>query len=268
MKSNIHIFIHLHKTGGTTMMNLLDVIYKDKSVYTIDGKRYRESLNEMLKLERKDFDLIKGHQFFGTHTSTQRQAIYFSMVREPVSRVVSLYNYLKTIDLYPEINNHKMSIIDFMDSRLSLSADNGMTRFLAGADIDQVPCGHCTRQTLNMALSNVDKHFVAVGLSEKFDESLLLYQKLLGWKRYPYYLNRNITRKNFLSIENIDQNELSKLYDRLYCDVILYNVIATRFKKRLYEVFGGSLKKRLKIFKAKNIVFKYSEALKGRFLLE
>ncbi len=64
---------------------------------------------------------------------------------------------------------------------------NGQTRRLAG---DWNP--DANRNTLlSSAKSNLEKHFSVVGLTEKFDETLILLGRVLGWSQWNFSYARN-----------------------------------------------------------------------------
>ena len=184
------IFIHIHKSGGTTLKDVLDRCYAGKSVYEIEGHRYRESYQELLGQlktdSHSDYDLIKGHQLYGVHEYLKGESRYFAMLREPISRMLSLFNFLRQIDLYPEINAENMDLIAFAKSGLAFAADNGMVRFIAGVSLEDCPYGNLDESHLDKALSNIQNHFCFVGLSEQFDLSLLVLHKQLNWSRKPF----------------------------------------------------------------------------------
>src|SRR5437667_105406 len=72
---------------------------------------------------------------------------------------------------------------------LGFCSDNDQTRQLAGK------CGIPKARTsaeemLRIAKRNLTEHFTVVGVTEKFDRSLLLMKRCLGWGR-PFYVSDN-----------------------------------------------------------------------------
>jgi hypothetical protein len=74
---------------------------------------------------------------------------------------------------------------------ITTETDNGQLRLLTG-HIDDIEIGGCTRQLLDQAKNILRKYFMVVGSSERFDESLLLMKRKLGWNRLPVYQKRNV----------------------------------------------------------------------------
>jgi len=46
------------------------------------------------------------------------------------------------------------------------------------------PCGQVTVEMLDRAKSNLLKRFAVIGITERFDESLILLQHVLSWRTY------------------------------------------------------------------------------------
>jgi hypothetical protein len=230
------IFIHIHKSGGTTLMRLLNQVYEGKKVFSIDGERYNDSIKEYLSLPpetRDTYDLVKGHMFFGVHQAVSSDARYFTMLRDPMSKTVSLYNYLKEIDLYPELNRKKMDIRTFLESGQALAADNGMTRFLSGTSLAEVPYGKMDSGLVEKAKENLKTHFVVAGLMRYFDETLLLYKEKLGWDTLPNYFKRNVTGQKVASVSTLTEAEKAFIRDFCKPDFELYAFVQAEFEKTL-----------------------------------
>lgn len=181
-----HIFLHLHKCGGTSLMNTMDVNYIEKGIHVIDGKTYRASYQDFKEKNRRyrnKINLLRGHHFFGSHMFLRKGAVYFTMLREPLSRLCSLYNYLLEIDLYKSINEENMSFKTFLESGIAMAADNGMTRMLTNNDFDSVSNGGVPESLALEAIKNLDNHFEAVGLTEQYERSLELFKKKIKLER-------------------------------------------------------------------------------------
>ena len=81
-----------------------------------------------------------------------------------------------------------MTFGEFVTRGVTLETDNWQTRCIAG-DVDTA-FGHCDRAMLERAKANIDRHFALVGLSEMFDESVVLLTRMYGW-RGPCYVPLN-----------------------------------------------------------------------------
>ncbi|UKM63635.1 sulfotransferase family protein [Flavobacteriaceae bacterium GSB9] len=237
-KKQPHIFLHIHKSGGTSLMNTIDVNYNKKNIHVINGKTYRASYQDFKgkdKSYRNKIDLLRGHHFFGSHKYLRGNAMYFTMLREPVSRLCSLYNYLLEIDLYKPINEEKMSFKTFLESGLAMAADNGMTRMLTNHDFDKVPNGEVNENLSEEAIENLENYFVAVGLTEHFEASLELFKTKLDWKKIPILKVDNSTKHKKISKKEVEaifitNQELNRF---IAADLKVYQYAKQRFFKEV-----------------------------------
>jgi hypothetical protein len=116
-------------------------------------------------------------------------------------------------------------------------------------DLTQEPA---TTDTLEIAKRNLDEHFVVVGLSERFDESLLLLRKALGWKNI-YYVKRNVT-KNRPSKQQLPRETISLIEKHYDLDIQLYEHARQRFEETIREQ-GAGFESELKSFRRNNKLY-------------
>ena len=194
------IFLHIPKSGGSTFHTILGKKYHPSEIYNIFGARqtdpeiiafYNKPPETMAKI-----NLLKGHMPFGLHEKLTSEAKYITFLREPVSAVTSKYYYIKKNAHNPkhrEVHESGMSIEEFVTSGVVYGANNCHCRFLTG-DIDRLAYGE-NASVLEDAIGNIEKHFLWVGLTERFDESVLVLANLLGWKKPPYYIRQNVNQQ-------------------------------------------------------------------------
>lgn len=222
-------------------MDCIDLNYKGRNIYVIEGNRYRDSYNEFKKLSiatRKRIELLRGHHFFGSHEYLRKGAVYFTMLREPYSRFASLYNYLREIDLYKDINRKEMGFAEFLDSGLAMAADNGITRMLTNRDFAEVSNGEITEDLAEQAIQNLEEHFSVIGLMEQFDESMRLFRIKLNWNKMPPYTVSNKTNKKLVSVNDAAAFfEMNKSYKKyISADLKVYEYAKKRFKENIRNV--------------------------------
>lgn len=186
-------FVHIPKTAGTTFRSILDTIYQGSSVRVIDSLNIRESILCILAEpddDKTQISLVQGHMGFGIHKDFPQAGSYVTFLRDPVRRVISHY----TFDLRALRNpNHRM-IRNMTIEEFSTLNDNLHTRMLCGIPGADSVFGFdpLTDRHLRLAKENLRRSFAAVGIAERFDESILLFQRALGWKD-PYYFSRNVS---------------------------------------------------------------------------
>lgn len=228
------IFLHIPKAAGSTLHPVLERHYSKHTRYTLPPGQTRQ-IESLSQDELKRIRLLKGHMPFGMHTYLEGRSRYITLLRHPAERVVSHYYYVKR---RPAHELHRlvfggMSLADYASAGLSGEMDNGQVRLLSGHDQD-IPCGQCTRDLLDTAKSNIEQYFAVVGLTERFDESLVLMAIELGWNWTPYYLNRNVT-KNKPIAKQVDPIALKAIEQANPLDFELYGWAVQRFQDQLAQ---------------------------------
>lgn len=229
------IFLHIPKAAGSTLHPVLERHYSKRACRTISLPEQLEAFKQLPQRERQRIRLLKGHMPFGMHDHLAGGSRYITLLRHPAERVVSHYYYVKrTPDHYlHHFLSRGMSLADFASSGLSGELDNGQVRLLSGHDQD-IPCGDCSRDLLDVARRNIEQHFAVAGLTERFDESLVLMGITLGWTWTPYYLNRNVTQ-NKPAARQIDPHTLAAIERANPLDFELYDWVSLRFQDRLSQ---------------------------------
>jgi hypothetical protein len=190
------LFLHIPKAGGTTLGEYVynqarapddsDEGLLNAGVLFIPYGFFKEAdlrVPEHIRptLARTDLRAVVGHFWFGVHEHLRRPSTYVTLLRDPVERVVSLYHYLKL--------DERMSLDEFAAAPPFREADNDQVRRIAGADPE---IGGCTRAMLDAAKENLRRHFSVVGVTERFDETLVLLNRRLGWTKEVGSWPRNV----------------------------------------------------------------------------
>lgn len=235
MDYNNLIFLHIPKAAGSTLHPVLERHYSKRSYQTISVPAQLEAFKQSPEAERRRIRLLKGHMPFGMHIYLEGSSRYITLLRHPAERVVSHYYYVKRRPghyLHHHLANG-MSLAEFASAGLSGEMDNGQVRLLSGHDQD-IPCGQCTRDLLDTARHNIEQHFAVAGLTERFDESLVLMSIELGWNWTPYYLNRNVTKDKPVA-KQIDPIALKAIEQANPLDFELYDWASRRFQDQLAQ---------------------------------
>jgi hypothetical protein len=172
--------------------------------------------------------LIWGHIPFGIHEQLGVEPLYITILRHPIDRVISIYRYIKHNEDHPlheAVHGSGLSLLDFIRSGIDLpEVSNGQTRQLAGELGDQLD-----EEALTRAKSNLVE-FSALGLTERFDESLILFRRRLGWKM-PFYISKNVAHSAARPVKRTDATwRLLEEHNRL--DMELYEFATDLFDHR------------------------------------
>lgn len=247
------IFMHLPKTGGGTFSRVLESQYPRDQVYRYSKtRRAAMAAFDALPDERKQrYRAIHGHMDFGLHERLPQPATYLTILREPLSRMISFYDFVRQHEGHGKHDLLKdASFADIVDRQAV--PDNQLTRRLAG--IAQVHDGDTvvTDALLQQAKDHLEHYFSVVGLTNRFDESLILAKRTYGW-RLPLYYRTNIAVKK-TDRNMLDDAEMQQVRDYCAYDIALYEWAAARFEAQIAGL-GDEFQREVSRFQTINHVY-------------
>lgn len=231
-------YVHVPKTAGTTMRIIFLWLYWWNQILWAKGKDYlAEKAQNMSANDLANIRLVAGHSTFGMHEALPFPNFqYFTILREPVSRVLSQYYYLRRQPkhrLYDVVNRYDLSLKTILEE--NYLNPNVQTFWMTGADKQYFRGGHYYPEIVEMAKQNIDQYFGFVGLNEYFNESLILLKQQMGWHRYPIYAQKNVTKSRKRQDEESPETlDAIRRYNQM--DLELYDYVATKFHERLATV--------------------------------
>lgn len=229
------IFLHIPKTAGTTLHRILERQYEASTIFTIGNYENIDDFKQIPESQKEKIRLLKGHMYFGLHESFPQQSTYITIMRDPIERVISHYYYIlsePSNQLHQEVISQNISLKDFLSSGICQEIDNGQTRLLStlGASSGY---SKCSSEMLESAKNNIQEHFTVVGLTEKFDATLILMQTKLRWK-IPVYFKQNTT-KTRPSKKDISRDTLRLIESYNELDIELYKYVQNIFEEQLNQ---------------------------------
>jgi len=178
--------------------------------------------------------MVIGHFSYGIHRHFSQECAYMTILRDPLERVLASFRWMIRRPGHPyyDPRSGDWGLEAFVSNPEQKGAvENGQTRLIAGVESEDIDVNE---EHLRNAKRNLE-HFVLVGLTERFDDSLLLLHKTLGW-RYPFYVSRNRspdwTQRIPVSEGTIEMIQASNQLD--YC---------------LYEFASGMLNKSIQSYR-------------------
>ncbi|MEO0410086.1 MAG: sulfotransferase family 2 domain-containing protein [Cyanobacteria bacterium P01_A01_bin.135] len=246
------IFLHVPKAAGTTMASILTGQYGEQTSYHTKRQAHQQ-MEAMPEAQRRQLRLIHGHMPFGLHRHLSQPWTYFTMLRHPVDRVISHYYYiLNSPDHsgYP-VAKAARDITDYVSCGMQEQTNNVQTRHLSGIG-GIVKFGQCTREHLELAKHNLERHFVLAGTSEQFDATLLLLGQRLGWTPAPYpKLNVNLKRRKR---DELPRRAIATIRQFNALDLELYDYVSARLRAQIAEQ-GTDFQAALEAFQQANLAY-------------
>jgi hypothetical protein len=259
------LFLHIPKAAGTTLNQIIayQVGRAEKTVgeegLFHSGVYYYPGLGPgggFLKdaqlsvpdkvvraLGRRDLCAVVGHFWFGIHRHVPSPADYVTLLRHPVDRVASLYYHIRRF--YPrhsEANQEfyrqrmvrpadlaGMTLEEFIDAPPFREVDNDQTRRIAGVEPE---VGGCTKALLEKAKENIRRHFSVAGVTERFDETLVLLKRKQGWAKDLFYYPRN-TNPDRPPTGNLPEALREAILRRNWLDDQLYRFVSARLDEQI-----------------------------------
>lgn len=212
MDDKLTVFLHIPKTGGTTLGNIIKnrVALEPNQLVHLSHEDIYAKYEHAAEAEKAEVKVVIGHLLFGVHELFPKPPVYFTMLREPVDRVISLYYFLKDYPGYYQDHMKNMSFEEYLD--WDPQAKNGQATLISG----QFP------PTLETTLENLET-FAFIGLTEMFNESLYLLNKKFDWSVYNYK-KANIT-KSRPAVHQVPDHILKKIERYNEMDIQIYNKV-------------------------------------------
>lgn len=203
------IFLHLQKTGGTSLRKVIKGVFGGTPKVRGANGREKNGTWKPLQGSQLDADAWHCHMSFGIHELLPRPVPYFTIVRDPIAR---------------EISRFRHSTWDRDNGLTPLSSYNpdwGMVYQLSGCSKnDQSYLG---QQHVAQALKNMHEHFLYVGDTSRMDELGLWFRDELGW-----HIDLPLPHENKANPEvTISEKEIEELrkHQLVQLDQILYDRI-------------------------------------------
>jgi hypothetical protein len=247
------IFLHIPKTAGTTLQTVIARQYRKADVLSLQSVKDSANFTNLSESRRNSIRMLKGHMPFGLHAAFPSGTVeYFTVLREPLARVVSNYNHFfspreeRYHPFYKEFHEKKYSLQQFVESGKILNVDNCMVRYLSG-QFDR-EFGQCDTAMLEAALANLEK-ISLIGLNEYFDVFLMRLFDRYRW-RNPYYIRRRVASGG-VSAHKLDASTLECIRSFNRFDLELYQIMKPKVEQEQKQL-GAEFEAKLELFNSRN----------------
>lgn len=249
-------FLHFPRTAGTTIDNIFYSNFAPENIISIysaeEFQKYRAIEPE--KLEKIQF--ITGHlilENLNPPTFYGQKVRAFTLLREPIQRLVSEFNFLRTWDkqhLYEYLHSREISFQDYItsnDKLLMYRGKNFMTRCISGDSLENLAD---IRSSLEKAKYNLLNNFWFYGIQEKFPESMLILAQKANLKNILHQ-QHNALNKSSANNYSPSEKDIEIVKEYNWADIELYNFAKDHFTNYISSM-GESFQKKLENFKFLN----------------
>lgn len=286
MERRIAHFIHIAKTGGHTLEAVYDEQFGPEALfYSRWGREYGEGARgrpmgvflksreagipgrsyhpELLEDVAKRFSALPGqlregtrliygkNLEFGLDALLPHPLDYFTVLRDPVDRVLSQYFFTVDYALKP---GH-ISLYEHIAAHIQ---PNMQTLLMSG------PHGLNPQPEAGEMLARAKKNLTAckvVGLTEYFGETVLLLAEAFHWKEVRYV--RRKVNKNRPRMEEVPREVILRLAADNELDVALYAHGRSLFEEQL-RVYGPKMAEDMESLGRRNVLYRTRAASKHR----
>ncbi|WDL95147.1 sulfotransferase family 2 domain-containing protein [Alicyclobacillus sp. ALC3] len=221
--SDLLTFMHIPKTGGTTLTNIMCQQYQSNVKYS--SMKYGAEPSGVVNLlaELNCAETLSGHFAYGVHRYIPRQCSYVTILRNPIEQVVSWFHVRNKSPFYDPYEDPIEAYVE--DPRLEHENLCIQTRFVSG---------NMTMPNLEDAKYNL-KHGVEVcAILERFDPSLDLLRREFGWQ-YVKYQRANVNPDRPL-IASLSKSTVAKISKKYEMDMELYQYATQLLLEKLRDL--------------------------------
>lgn len=189
-------YFHVPRTAGTSLRMYVERVLGKENILTIYGKQIPLAQDIIAGVrDWSRWKMVRGHVTTACLKSVPQEVFLMTILRNPVDRVASLYKYICRDPKHPIHHQvSRMTLDQFVTSRISLEANNGMIRQLCRSEPElpqekydpdihpHTPWGKI--ETIHLAATmDVLSQFQLVGIVEDLDRTMSYLWRETGWKR-------------------------------------------------------------------------------------
>ena len=244
-------FIHIPKTAGTSINTLLSFQYGHKKNYWHTTQESwviaKMRLAQHMSHSHGECCLIRGHIPYGWHDLCGEEYTYFSILRDPLSRAISQYEFAKNHGRgiwYDELKPFQ-SLEAYLYGAREIGHANYQLHYLSG-----IPIGEAlTSDDLDAVIHKISCSEIIVGTLDRMECSLLLLSAVLQWRKPIFNLRYNLGKSGKSHAITADAEAHFRKENSL--DYALYEYVnknlneaiakqgqAYRIRAKLYQYYG------------------------------
>ena len=265
------LFLHLAKTGGMTLADILARNFATEESLQIDmaetnasalgiwsHSTIEQTLGRLQPPEADRLRVVWGHYRHGVQALLPKPCAVVTLLREPLDRIISAYYY----------SNKSVGSLEYLEQYrarqyYNIGLDNAMSRIISGrASLDPIAARQdattenfptVTEADFEAAARNLDGYLV-VGTTEQFDETLLVLGRDLCWSLSDlFYTPVNVTASRPVQLDISDALR-EKILDWNRYDARLVERARAHLARRI-AAYRGDFARDLLLFRELNSQF-------------
>ena len=233
-------FLKVRKAGGSTLQNIFFRFgLKRNLTFVLPRDRYYFNIAATLPVRPgAHYDILATHSWYKSKEYDRilpKDKVNIAIVREPIDRLISSAYYYRDVYGYTYLNKvpkatyiqelilhpEKYETSHFSETRNSMGQDFGFAATMKITDSDKIVA----------KLNSLEKEFILVLLTERFDESLVLMKRYLNWNLSDIlYISRNTHAHQQV---NITEELREKYKSTSFMDFAIYNRFAKIFNEKV-----------------------------------
>lgn len=235
------IFLHIPKAAGSTMNSLIRMQVKRRDIKDFWASRVPQEVRAFIEApdaERHRYRAFLGHVPFGLHRFLAPKAGYAAILRDPVDRLISDFDYIKrtpTHKAHQKAQARGFTLNTLLEERIAQGRANLQTLWLSGVldltalDRQDQTSTESDAALLGRAKANIEAHFFAIAPLEAFDAFAMVLAGQMGW-RAPTFARRNVARARR---EALDPALRARIEEATATDHALYTYVQHRFAEQV-----------------------------------
>ncbi|MCB0338947.1 MAG: sulfotransferase family 2 domain-containing protein [Bdellovibrionales bacterium] len=209
LEDKILLYAHVGRSGGHSVNIVLSEYYNPlECIHFNESNQAWKTLRDFGESDFRKLRCVRGHGvYYGIHEYLSAPCTYFSIVRDPVERLISQY-HVHTTDptspMYEKVKGADMSLLEYQ----SVYANQQALQLLG---IPQSFHGEVTQAHQRHARTLLDRDYIGLGCYELYLESVFLLEKALGWDFWVYpSISRSSGPDKFRGITEEDRRVIGK----------------------------------------------------------
>jgi hypothetical protein len=227
-------FLHIPKTAGTTLRDVLKRIYWPRRRFEFSGEADVDlaRFHALSEATRANIALYMGHAPIETGIGWADQCVTITVLRDPVSRVRSFCQHVaegKSPYLRAAFPPENFDLDKFLWSG-NLELSNLQTKMLVNRRICDAPLpAHLSESgCIQLAIDNLLHRVACFGIQEQFDESMTRFGSLLNRRMAGYTARNQADPQQPLLFQ---QRHLQRIADLNTLDLEVYREAVAHFQR-------------------------------------